>query len=146
MALAAPSVGAEGETMTETMPNENDEAMRTQMSGDTRSGARRAWIALALWPVGLLAGLIVMYIVAAPMGVTIEPADGQHASLAQRLVILGISGLVWLVAPAVAFVRARRAATAGSRSGRVALVVSILLLVLSVIMTIGNIINPGNML
>jgi len=87
-----------------------------------------------------------MYIVAAPMGVIIEPADGQHASLTQRVVILGISGLVWLVAPAVAFVRARRAAMAGSRSGRVALVVSILLVVLTLIMTISNIINPGNML
>lgn len=138
MALAAPSVEAEAEAVTETMP--------TQMSGDARSWARRAWIALALWPVGLLTGFIVMYIVAAPMGVIIEPANGQHASLTQRVVILGISGLVWLVAPAVAFVRARRAAMAGSRSGRVALVVSILLLVLSLIITIGNIINPGNML
>ena len=124
--------------MTETMP--------TQMGGDARSWARKAWIALALWPVGLVAGFIVMYIVAAPMGVIIEPANGQHASLAQRVVILGITGLVWLVAPAVAFVRARRAAMAGSRSGRVALVVSILLGVLSVIITIGNIVNPGNML
>ena len=124
--------------MTETMP--------TQMSGDGRAWARRAWIAVALWPVGLVAGLIVMYIVAAPMGVIIEPANGQHASLAQRVVILGISGLVWLVAPAVAFVRARRAVRAGSRSGRVALVVSILLVVLSLIMTISNVINPGNML
>jgi len=122
------------------------ETMPAQTSGDARSWARRAWIALALWPVGLLAGFIVMYIVAALMGVIIEPANGQHASLAQRVVILGISGLVWLVAPAVAFVRARRAAMAGSRSGRVALVVSILLLVLSVIITIGNIISPGNML
>jgi hypothetical protein len=138
LALATPSVEVEGEAVTETMP--------TQTGGDARSWARRAWIALALWPVGLLAGFIVMYIVAALMGVIIEPANGQHASLAQRVVILGISGLVWLVAPAVAFVRARRAATAGSRSGLVALVVSILLLVLSLVMTIGNIINPGNML
>jgi hypothetical protein len=121
-------------------------AMRTQADGDARSWARKAWIAVALWPVGLLAGLIVMYIVAAPMGVIIEPANGQHASLAQRVVILRISGLVWLVAPAVVFVRARHAVTAGSRSGRVALVVSILLVVLSIIMTIGNIVNPGNML
>ena len=120
--------------------------MPTHMSGEARSWARRAWIAVALWPVGLLAGLAVMYIVAAPMGVIIEPADGQHASLAQRVVILGVSGLVWLVAPAVAFVRSRRAVTAGSRSGRVALVVSILLLVLSIVMTIANIVNPGNML
>jgi hypothetical protein len=138
LALAAPSVEAEGEAVTETMPN--------HMSGDARSWARRAWIALALSPVGLLAGLVVMYIVAALMGVIIEPADGQHASLAQRVVILGISGLVWLVAPAVGFVRARRAATGGSRSGRVALVASILLLVLTVIITVGNIINPGNMM
>jgi hypothetical protein len=62
------------------------------------------------------------------------------------VVILGISGLVWLVAPAFGFVGARRAVTAGSRSGRVALVVSILLFVLSIIITIGNIIDPGNML
>jgi hypothetical protein len=138
LALVAPSVEVEGQAVTETTP--------TQMSGDARSRARRAWVAVALWPVGLVAGLIVMYIVAAPMGVIIEPAGGQHASLAQRVVILGISGLVWLVAPAVAFVRARRAVRAGSRSGRVALVVSILLVVLTLIMTISNIINPGNML
>jgi hypothetical protein len=118
----------------------------TATSGDARLWARKAWIAVALWPVGLLAGFIVMYIVAVPMGVIIEPADGQHASLAQRVVILGISGLVWLVAPAFGFVGARRAVTAGSRSGRVALVVSILLFVLSIIITIGNIIDPGNML
>jgi hypothetical protein len=122
------------------------ETTGTKLSGDARSSARRAWIAVALWPVGLLAGFIVMYLVAAPMGVVIEPSNGQHASLAQRVVILGISGLVWLAAPAVALVRARRAATAGSRSGRVALAVSILLLALSLIITIGNIVNPGNML
>lgn len=53
------------------------EAVRTQAGGDARSWARKAWIAVALWPVGLLAGFIVMYIVAAPMGVIIEPANGQ---------------------------------------------------------------------
>jgi hypothetical protein len=113
---------------------------------DKTSWSRRAWVAIALWPVGLLAGTIAMYLVAIPMGVIIEPAGGEHASLAQRVVILGISGLVWLISPAIAFLRARHAVSEGSRSGRVALVVSIVLGVVSVIMTVGNIIDPGNML
>ncbi len=63
-----------------------------------------------------------------------------------RVVILGITGLVWLVAPTYAIVRARRASNAGSRSGRVALIVSTPLFLLTLCMTIDTIVDPGNML
>jgi hypothetical protein len=92
-----------------------------------------------------VAGLIVMYIVAALLGVTIEPATG-HTSMFNRIVILGITGLVWLVAPVLAVVRARPASHAGSRSGRVALVVSTVLFLLTAAMTISTLVDPGNML
>jgi hypothetical protein len=108
--------------------------------------ARRAWVWIALVPVGVVANLIVMYLVAGLMGVVVEPANGQHASLGERVVILGISGLVAMVFPAMAIVRAFPIARAGSRSGRIALVVACLLLLLTLIVTIGNIMNPGNML
>ena len=101
---------------------------------------------MALWPVGILAGLIVMYIVAALLGVTIEPATGRHTSMLNRVVILGITGLVWLVVPVIAVVRARQASKAGSRSARVALVVSTVLFLITLSMTIGTIVDPGNML
>jgi hypothetical protein len=108
--------------------------------------ARRAWVWIALVPVGVVANLIVMYLVAGLMGVVVEPANGQHASLGERVVILGISGLVAVVFPTMAIVRALPIAKAGSRSGRIALVVACLLLLLTLVITIGNIINPGNML
>jgi hypothetical protein len=108
--------------------------------------ARRAWVWIALVPVGVVANLIVMYLVAGLMGVVVEPANGQHASLGERVVVLGISGLVTMVFPAMAIVRALPIAKAGSRSGRIALVVGCLLLLLTFIVTIGNIIDPGNML
>jgi len=108
--------------------------------------ARRAWVWVALFPVGLVANQIVMYLVAGLMGVVVEPSNGQHASLGERVVILGISGLVAMAFPGVAIVRAVPIAKAGSRSGRIALVVACLLLLLTLIITIGNIIHPGNML
>jgi hypothetical protein len=108
--------------------------------------ARKAWIWIALVPVGVVADLIVMYLVAGLMGVVVEPANGPHASLVERVVILGISGLVAMVFPAMAIVRALPIAKAGSRSGRIALVVACLLLLLTIVITVGNIVNPGNML
>jgi uncharacterized membrane protein YhaH (DUF805 family) len=101
--------------------------------------ARRAWVAVALTPVGLLAGLAVAYAVAAVIGVTLDPATGPGPTLAEKAVVFSIAGLVWLAAPIATVLLAFRPARSGNRSGIAALVVGVLLLVAMLALTITNV-------
>ena len=90
--------------------------------------AGRAWIAIALSPIGIVAGVAIGYAVAAMIGVTLDPATPlQTRSFAQNTLCYGATALVALIAPVVAVVLAVHPARAGSRSGKVALVVAIVL-------------------
>jgi hypothetical protein len=97
-------------------------------SSEQIPSAVRAWIAIALSPIGVVAGVGVAYAVAAMIGVTLDPATPLQArSFAQNTLCYGVATLVALIAPVIAVVLAVHPAQAGSRSGRVALVVAILL-------------------
>lgn len=102
--------------------------------------AKRAWIAVALTPVGVVAGLVVAYAVAAVMGVTLDPASGPGPSGTERAIVFSIAGVVWLAAPVVAVVLAVRPAQSGNRSGVAALVVGAVMVVAMVALTIANLI------
>jgi hypothetical protein len=108
--------------------------------------SRKAWNWIALWPAGILAGVVVLYVVAGLLGVTVEPASG-HAPLPQRIVVLGATSIVWLIAPVFAFLRAMFAVRVmkKARSARAALVVAIAELGFTLAMAIDTIIHPGNM-
>jgi len=104
-----------------------------------KASAARAWVAAAMTPVGLIAGLGVAYAVAAVIGVTLDPASGPGPSLAEKTVVFSIAGLVWLAAPIATVVLAFGPARSGNRSGFAAFVVGVLLLLAMLTLTIANI-------
>jgi hypothetical protein len=91
--------------------------------------AAKAWIAVALSPIGVLLAIGVAYAIAAMIGVTLDPATPtQTRSFAQNTLCWGIATLVALSAPIAAVVLALPPARAGTRSGKAALVAGILVL------------------
>jgi uncharacterized membrane protein len=91
----------------------------------TSSSARRAWIAVALTPVGVVVAIGIAYAVAGLLGVTLDPATPQQTrTFPQNLLCYGVATLIVLIAPLAGIVLSLRPARAGSTSGRVALVVS----------------------
>ena len=106
---------------------------------ETKPSAARAWIAVALTPAGLVAGLFVAYGVAAAVGVTLDPATGPGPSTTDKAIVFSIAGLVWLAPPTAAVLLAIRPARSMNSSGIAALIVGMLLLVGMVALTIANI-------
>ncbi len=89
--------------------------------------SRRAWIAIALTPVGLLLSVAVGYAVAGLIGVTLDPATGPGPTIGQNFVVWSIGSLCWFAPPVAAIVLARRPASARNRAARAALAVGGLL-------------------
>ena len=78
-----------------------------EQHGDEPSAAR-AWVVVALTPVGVIVGLLVAYAVAAVMGVTLDPLPYPGPTATERAIVFSIAGLVWLAAPTAAVVFAVR--------------------------------------
>jgi len=106
---------------------------------ETKLSARRAWIAVALTPFGVVAGLFVAYGVAAIMGVTLDPATGPGPTTTDKAIVFSIAGLVWLAPPTAAVVLAVRPAKSMNGSGIAALIVGALLFAGMLALTITNI-------
>ena len=119
-------------------------APKAELPAPPRWG-RRAWIATALFPVGLLVGLVVAYLVAWAIGVTMEPAQG-HAPLAKRAIIVVAAAPFWVGPPVVAIVAGVRALRTGRRSVVVALILSGLFLVYSLVSIWDALAARGNMM
>ena len=84
-----------------------------------------AWIAVALAPVGWVLGIVLAFF------------SGEGEAKGIGPVTLGIRGvLLFVAAPATAVVLAVRAARAGHRSGRIAVVVSGSLLLATLVLTL----------
>lgn len=87
--------------------------------------ARWAWIAVALTPVGWVLGIVLVFL------------SGEGEAKGIGPVTLGILGiLLFVAAPATAVVLAVKAARAGHRSGRIAVIVSGSLLLASLVLTL----------
>ena len=106
-----------------------------------RPSAAKAWTAIALSPVGVIAGIAAAYLVAAVIGVTIDPANGAHLTFAQNTLIYSIVTVVVLAAPVTAVVLAVRPARMGSTSARAAFGVGILLIVGALAMMIPSLVS-----
>lgn len=107
----------------------------------TPPSAARAWLTIALTPVGLLLSIAVGYGIAAILGVTLDPATGPGPSTGENLVIWGIAGLFWLAPPALGIRLAVGPARAGSRSGLAASIVGGILLVAGLGLLVVSIVN-----
>jgi hypothetical protein len=84
-----------------------------------------AWIAVALTPVGWALGIVLAFL------------SGEGEAEGVGPVALGMLGvLLFVAAPAIAVILAVRAARAGPRSGRPAVVVSGLLLLATLVLTL----------
>jgi hypothetical protein len=105
---------------------------------DAEPSAARAWVAAALTPIGVVAGLFVAYAVAGVMGVTLDPPPYPGPTATERAIVFSIAGLVWLAAPTAAVLFAVRPARSRNRSGVAALVVAGLLLIAMLALTIAN--------
>jgi hypothetical protein len=104
-----------------------------RVSAEPTSSARRApssaraWIALALTPIGVVAGVGAAYAVAGMIGVTLDPATPlQGRTFLQNALCYGTATVVALVAPVIAACFAVAPARDGNRAGRIAFVVAVL--------------------
>ena len=124
-------------------PSQADNGVVTETTTSERPAtdlsAARAWIAAAVTPIGVVAGLFVAYGVAAVMGVTLDPATGPRPTTSDLAIVFSIAGLVWLAAPTAAVILALGPAKSGNRSGIAALIVGVLLLIAMLALTITNI-------
>jgi len=107
--------------------------------GTGPAGTRAAWIAVACTPVGVVVGVAVAYAVAGLIGVTLDPAGPSTVTAAQRALVWGVAGAVWLAAPVAGVALAVRPARSASRSGVAALVASSVLVVAMAVITVVSI-------
>jgi hypothetical protein len=103
----------------------------TDASGSSlkaRVSARRAWVALACTPLALIVGFFVPYWVAALIDAPFAAWPPQTLTFLQALVLFLVTGIVVVGLPVLAFVFALGPARSGSPSGKAALIVSGLLI------------------
>jgi len=104
------------------------EAPASPATTDQVPSAAKAWIAIALSPIGVGVGIGTAYAVAAMIGVTLDPATPEQGrTFLQNTLCYGIATLVVLIAPVTAVALAIHPARAGSSSGRVAFVIGVAL-------------------
>ncbi len=89
--------------------------------------ARRAWLTLVCTPLGVVLAFFVPYLVADVIDAPFAASPSQDLTLLEGLALFVPTVVVAAGLPALAFAFALRPAKTGSRSGRVALAVSGLL-------------------